>query len=366
MSKQLLILIVLSIGLVLYPVTQTYAAENGTDSGTTIVNANDASDSIPDAAGEMSLSAANSSGSDTQYTDSTSTLCCTVILAFDLAPIDSNSLMTADTGNPGDTEVYKYHIRNLGNGSVFLTFSHTASGTPYGTAWGDTRYNVYHDADEDNAYDAGTDTRVYENYPLAPDNSETFFATVAIPSYASDGDSSVSVFKVTDNAIIKTSYGSTTGDGWEGGVPIWSNDSYDTQYDTVTTYVIYAVVRMAKRISSAGNYRPGDTIQYEIIYDNDGADTAKFVTIYEAIPTNTTYKVNSCWDSDPHSGNIEVAWENELTDPSFADAESASAAKIRWTCLSDVSPTDGDSTTNATDDGADLDAGRVRFKVEIN
>lgn len=342
----------------------------GTDSGTVIYNNTDVPDTFT--AGGLFLMFSNSAGSGTRWqganTGSASdTVADTVVQAWDLSYIADN---TEDTGTPGETVTFKYLVRNIGNAAA--TINYDTHEFNYGTA-NDGVYTVWRD-NGDGIFDPSVDVRITGSVTLAQDAYDTIFIAIYINPNRLSGDSYVTSCTFTDNAKVRFPAISTTGDAWETGAPISTNDDRDTQTDQVVTWVAGPIMRVKKSIISKGNDRPGDTILYEILIDNDGTDTATNIFLVDALPGQCTYVIGSAWmyDSNTTSGTCDIRFAQTLAQDTFAPPggiDEQYARKIQFRFSDPFYKQNGaDLTTTADDDGAgvrDLDSARVRFTVKI-
>ena len=358
--------------ILLLPAT-SYAA--GTAANTSITNGTfSTGDTVPQSASKVAIGyriAGNHAPQDTRYAGfNSSGVSVTVDTGYDLKRLNAPS---DSTGYAGDTLTFPYLIQNLSNGSIRIDLDTFRQGIGLSdTDWGSGAYHVFYDNNSDSKYTAG-ETEV-TSIILPAGSSQIILVTVAIPTTAVDGDSSHFTMVVTDNA--PKNWNSTTGDGWEDSLPISGNDSRDTQYDTVVTRVSAANVIVTKTVSevTAGNSRPGDTLEFVIAFDNDGTDSARGVTIYDAVPGNARYVWNSAdtnqGGSDTTALSFSVSYDSDpISTNSFGDtnipASSGSFVNtIRWTLTSPLGEDNGDANNAVNYDGV-YDNGRVRFRVWI-
>ena len=349
------------------------ASAAGTASQTSITNGVfNAGDTIPQQAGRLSISfKISSSNSDSRYAGySSSGVSIAVDTGYDLKLLNSPS---DSTGHPGDTLGFSYLIQNIGNATLDIYLDTFRQGIGLSdTNWGVTAYHIFNDNNSDSYYTAGEPetTRI----TLSAGSTRIIIVTMAVPTTATDGDSSHITLVVTNDA--PKNFSSTTGDGWENGVPIPGNDSRDTMYDTIVTRVSAPNVIVTKTVTevTAGNSRPGDTLEFVISFDNDGSDSARGVTLVDAIPANTRYIWNSAdtiqGGSDTTSLAFTVSYDSDpVSTNSFGDtnipASSGSFVNaIRWILTDPLGEDNGDANNAVNYDG-DYDNGRVRFRVWI-
>ena len=342
------------------------------------------SDTLPQLAGRMSVAYAKSSAlqyKDTYYrgpipgadsTTGTNILAITVDTAYDMLQIGQPS---DKSGGIGDTVSFAYQIGNLGNATIRFYFD-----SGHTTGLGDSSwvtqsgsYKVYWDTNNDGLW-ATNDTVVKsQEYYLAPGATDTVVLVVLVPTTANEGESSNAFIGVSDGAPNKN--GSTTGDGWETGVPR-GVDYTDTQYDTTITTVSAPNVFVTKTVTeaTAGLSRPGDTLSFVISFDNDGSDSARGLVIHDVIPDNTRYVWNSA-DTTQGGGDTtalafslaydsDVAGTNSFGDSGIPASSGSYVTAIRWTLTNALGENNGDPSGAVNYDGV-YDNGRVRFSVWI-
>lgn len=321
-----------------------------------------AGDTVPQLPGRLSIAYTPVNlPAETSYAGPASSLSQTVDTAYDLAPL--NAPADSNAARARDTVSYAYGITNRGNATLTLDLSAVFRQIGAATDWGAGAYKVFNDANNNGVWDNG-DAGI-TTLTLAADASDTIVVVALVPASAVDGDSSGTRFFVTDRA--PRTGASVTGDMWENGAPIAGNDQYDTQYDTVVTRVIGPNVRVAKtQVLETGRARPGDTIVFAITFDNDGADSANNITLYDAIPQNAIYVPNSA-DSAELAGSGQgyvTSYDDTYSAYTFNDTGNTSAKVIRWSLSAPLGVTSGDDP-DAADFTGNNDAGRVYFKVRI-
>lgn len=335
----------------------------GTAAGDSVTNGYFAGgDTIPQTPGRLSIAFTTvHSPSETSYNGPAATLTQIVDTAYDLAAL--NQPADSNTAKARDTASYGYTITNRGNTTLTIDVAAIFSSVGSDTNWGSNAYKVFNDLNNDGTWDDG-DAQI-TSLTLAADATDTVVMAVLVPASATDDDSSGSRFFVTDRAQIVSP--SVTGDLWENGAPISGNDAYDTQYDTVTTRVIGPNVRVTKsQTLASGRARPGDTLIYAITFDNDGADSAAGLVIYDAVPQNGVYVPNSA-DSAELVGSGQgwlTAYDDTYSASNFNDTGNISAKVIRWTLTQPLGATSGDDKSTVQFTGNN-DAGRVYFKARI-
>lgn len=335
----------------------------GTAAGDSLTNGYFTSgDTVPQNVGRLSIAYYPIGlGSDTAYKGSASDTRQLVDTGYDLAainaPADSNGARARDTIG------YGYVIQNKSNATLTMDVAGIFSSTGSDTNWGSSAYKVFNDANNDGVWADGD--AVITTVSLAADAYDTVTVVVLVPTTAVEDDSSGTRFFVSDRATIVS--GSVTGDLWENGNPlVASNDANDTQYDTVTTRVIGPNVKVTKQQALlSGRARPGDTIVYNITFDNEGSDSANNLVIYDAIPKNSTFVPNSADSAILASNTFVAAYDDTYSASNFNDTGNTSAKVIRWTLGSQVGATSGDSKSTINLTGVN-DSGRVEFRVKIN
>lgn len=292
-------------------VSGAIAGPNGTTSLQDVINAKSVSGgTIAANSGEVSVQWTNTTGSDTTYTDTNTTVATTVDTGFDMIPGMNSNYPTEgnQTVTPGDSVVYTIQVKNEGNNAKAVPFTlnlKTDSGVD-----GEFTQELYQDSNDNNTFDTGTDAEVTSSAVgsdsdilFMEDSAETFFAVVTAKNSASNGDTLGNDFFVTDNAPIGNGTGGTAGDQWEdtdaigGGVPITGEDANDTQDVFFRTEVQGPVLSVSKSFSLvSGSARPGDTVEYSITVENTGADTASNEAVVDAMPDSTTFVPGSATD----------------------------------------------------------------------
>lgn len=361
-KRFLLILIIASAFSLSFFTTNAYAL--GTAADTPIVNAiSPTGGTLPLNAGELSI--AYTLGNDSSYADTSTSITLNVDTAYDMELMDSGVgweayFKKADTVPAGETSVFSVWIRNDGNISYPINFYHKyASDSVF------INYLVFRDVNGDNQFDIANDAPAITSYNLAADASGTFFFVVTTYDTSPNASQGFSTGVITDSAPV--GYGSTSGDGWQDGNPLGgSDDTEDTFIFTFRTYILGPLMRLSKTVVDSSGLRPGDTVQYQIIYDNDGGDSANDLIIVDAIPQYTSWVVGSWTDSDPHNGTIDVGFAASLGQDTFADAEATTIAKVRWRMLTPVGPNKTDNTSQVNYNPGENDDGRIRFTIKID
>ena len=336
----------------------------GTAQDTPIVNAvSPTGGTLPLNAGELSIG--YTLGNDSSYADTSTSVSLTVDTAYDMDLVDTNYdweayFVKADTVSAGNTSTFSVWIRNDGNISYPINFYHNwASDSVF------ISYQVYRDVDGNNQFTLLGDAPALNSYSLAADAADTFFFVVTTYDTSPNGSFGKSTGKITDSAPV--GYGSSSGDGWEDGVPLGGGDDVeDTFTFTLRTYILGPLMRLSKTVVDSGGLRPGDTIRYQIIYDNDGGDSANDLVIVDAVPQYTSWVVASWSDSDPHNSTIDLGFATSLGQDTFADPEGDTSAKVRWSMRTPVGPNETDVTTSVDYNAGENDDGRIRFIVKIN
>lgn len=339
MSRVLLgLLLVALMGAVSVP---ALAGPNGTTSGETTANALPTGDTLPQAAGEMSVRWTNTTGGDTQYDDTSTNIVTTVDTGFDMSRIDSDPAVPANL-SAGDSVVYEMPVRNLGNNATDVPFNFNqiaTSGTTGSFTW--ELFAENDDAgggDSLNSFDTGSETRITDtspSIPMAENELDTLYAVITAKSSAGNGDTIENRLFATDNAPIDgpgSNDGALLGDQWEDSGVIATEDARDTQYVFYTTTVSGPVLDITKNIDgglSSGSYRPGDTVGYRITVTNSGSDTADNVEVVDAMPDSTTYVVGSAGVSNVDNGNA-ISTEFDDGFAGFGDGESESSERVKW------------------------------------
>jgi hypothetical protein len=110
-----------------------------------------------------------------------------------------------------------------------------------------------------------------------------------------------------------------------------------------------------------------------IAFDNDGSDSARGLTIIDAVPSNTRYVWNSA-DTNQGGGDTQtlaftLSYDSALGTNSWGNtnipASSGSfVASIRWILTNALGEDNGDNNATVNYDGS-YDNGRVRFQVWI-
>ena len=375
--------LILALILVGFTAGSAMAVGTSGDTGVIINGLFTSTDTLPQQLGRVSLAYQKSStNKDSNYkgpggqsgdsTTGTNILAVTVDTAYDMLRIGQPS---DKNGGIGDTVSFAYQIGNLGNATFRIYFDSSHPSSMGDSDWTSQKgsYRVYWDTNNDGLWVTSDTIVPWGQYLLAPGATDTVILVVLVPTSANEGESSFANIKMSDNAPLKN--GSTTGDGWETGVPR-SFDGNDTQYDTTITTVTAPNVIVSKTVSevTAGLSRPGDTLQFVVSFDNDGSDSARGLVIYDVIPDNTRYVWNSA-DTNQGGGDttallFSLAYDSDaVSTNSFGDtgipASSGSyVTAIRWTLTNALGEDNGDKNNTVNYDGA-YDNGRVRFQVWI-
>ncbi|MBI4178785.1 DUF11 domain-containing protein [bacterium] len=354
-----------------------------------------AGDTIPQAAGELSISYKKAaSNPDSNYAGPSAVAQISVDTGYDLEVIGTPADRRVAIG---DTASYAYQIINLGNATLRIYFdsyfhptgqSDSGPGSNASTNWDlPGSYKVWTDSNVDGVWATG-DT-IITFVELASGASDTVVMVVVVPTNANDAESSYASILVTNRAPIGN--GSTTGDGWQDSVP-FTGTELDTQYDTTVTTVSGPNVIVSKTIVelTGTRSRPGDTLVITITFDNDGADSARGVELFDAVPANTRLVPN--FDSGSFLGNYQTGGANVPQPDSYirvyfdTDAlgstldfgdtylsmDSAPVTAIRWTLTTtlqagkgDLSPDAGGDAFGTAEFQDGTDDGRVEFRVVI-
>lgn len=388
----------LLLALILLWPTSAFGAAVGTTAGTSITNgAFSAGDTVPQTAGKLSVAYKISSNlPDSRYVGfNSSGVSATVDTGYDISNIGTPA---NKTDNIGDTVSYAYGITNLSNATIRIYFDSTyhpvgqsdsGPGSAASTNWDiGGSYKVYYDGDNDGLW-ANGDTQI-TSIELPSGGNETVVLVVVIPTDANDGETSTAFIHVTDRAPRNLPTLSTTGDGWQDSLPIATNDSRDTQYDTTVTTVSGPNIIISKTITelSGSNSRPGDTLIIAITFDNDGTDSARGADILDAVPDNTRFLRNSAdsvelpnqWSFNTVNGYSDTAYrvyydtdaagsQYDFKDTFTAFGSDNATARlisvIKWSLNQTIGATTGDATGSVNFDQTKNDNGRVYFRVVI-
>lgn len=296
------------------------AGPYGTTAGETIANAKSA-DTLPLAAGELSVAVQTSDGSDTNYADTSTVVSTQVDTGFDMTPpADVSSTLVDGAVSSGDSRVVKYLLANRGNNAQPVPFdlSHlpnSDSGVAPPNVKNDSfTLELFH-MDGDVAFDTTTATRVSGSdgvVNFAEGDTKSIFLVVTPRNNALPGDTVQSDVFLTDNAPIDNGDAATVGDQWQDGVPITGEDTNDTQFHNFTTTLQGSNIKVHKSLNLvSGNARPGDTIEYTITAWNDGNTASDTTLVADALPDSTVYVGGS--DSTKLGGNSLNTTRDDVT-----------------------------------------------------
>ena len=345
------VLVVLTVfGMSLIP--STAQAGDTVDVGVTrameaIINAFDTAaveNRLPEAHGEIALRWTNLVGADTTYRAPAAFISDTVDTGWDMSDILAPDKQSVSSGSAsffgetetvvaGDSVIRALQVENLGNNYVEIDFTAayneiSAIGGPFSASlyYADGRHT---EADFDSvtmAEVAGADGDV-EGWTMG--EVKTLFIVVEFDPESSDGDQLESGFTITNNAPIVAP--SATGDAWQRGVPV-AEDDYDNQTGVFWTAVEGPdlVIDKTHVASTLDQTRPGDTIGYQIVIENEGSGAAENVIVIDAIPQFTTFLPGSATGDDPQT-DLTIDYENSLLGEDFTDLDDDETVKIRWT-----------------------------------
>lgn len=188
-------------------------------------------------------------------------------------------------GTPGSTLYFPHLVTNTGNfdDTVNLAASSAAG-------WAIT---LYRDVNNNQAYDAGTDTlladtngdTIPDSGLLANDGSMRILVAVSIPVGTANG---------TPDTVTVT------------GTTVFAPTATDSATDTINVQA--PVLSVVKSVAPLGAQPPGTVLTYTIVVTNNGAGAANAVVLTDPAPADTTYV----------SGSITVGG-NPRTDGADAD-----------------------------------------------
>lgn len=301
---------ILWLGVVLFLVALTtpaaFAGPYGTTAGTSIDNAKTA-DTLPLAAGELSVQIQSADGGGTTYVDTSTVVTTTVDTGFDMTtPTDISSSLADGNVSAGDSRVVKFLLANRGNNAVPVPFDleHFTHSDSTAVKADSFTLELFHEAG-DVAFDTSTATRVsgsQGSVNFAEGDTKSIFLIITPRDNATPGDDVKSELFLTDNAPIENGDNTTVGDQWENGASISGEDTNDTQFHDFTTTLQGSNIKVRKSLELvSGSARPGDTIQYTITAWNDGNAAADTTTVVDAIPDSTVYVAGA--DGDTLGGN---------------------------------------------------------------
>lgn len=224
---------------------------------------------------------------------------------------------------PGATnQVLTYRVTNTGNGAEAFALSTIANvgGDNYDPAV----TQIYIDANNNDTYDAGTDTLYVagSETPLQPDTAMTVFVLATTPGSVADGNRGI----VTLVAAAKTGTGTPgnafAGQGEGGGDAIVGTTGADGQ-DNGNFLVSAATVSLAKSATITDPFGgsepvPGAIITYTITATVAGSGSVSGLAITDNVPADTAYV----------TGSITLGGSG-LTDAADADAGDYNGTRVR-------------------------------------
>ena len=173
-------------------------------------------------------------------------------------------------GTPGSTLYFAHLVTNAGNfdDTINLTASSAAGWT----------VTLYLDVNNNQAYDAGTDTLLTDsNGDLIPDSgllaNDDFMriiVAVGIPVGVANG---------TSDTVTVT------------GTTVFTPSATDTATDTINVQA--PSLSVVKSVAPLGDQPPGTVLTYTIVVTNNGAGVANGVILTDPEPLNTTYVTGS-------------------------------------------------------------------------
>jgi uncharacterized repeat protein (TIGR01451 family) len=322
---------------------------------------------------------------------------------YDLASIGTPANATTTIG---ETASFAYFLENRGNATLRIyveTSTHPSSqgdsGASNNANWNLIgSYKVYTDSNNNDVWNTG-DTIIGNqgtaNYiQLAAGASDTLVLVIVVPTDANNNETTTGFVMFSNRATIVNA----GGDGWQDSVPIATNDSRDTQSDTVTLTVSGPNVIVDKTLTeeTSGRSRPGDTLIINITFDNDGTDSARGLEIYDAVPnfaryiklsadsgifglygtsgflgqTATSYietDITVTFDTDAVGTTLDFKdTEGNQSDTTSTTGVASTVKAIRWTMELTVGETNGDAVGTVEFNDGVYDNGRVAYRVRID
>lgn len=337
----------------------------GTPASTIITTGGDNGDSTPNLPSECMMSFKNANDqTDTVISSQTSL---TVDTGFDLQLLSFFGLPLDDTRAIGETVVFRYVIQNLGNATDNIKIETSIVGGVL--TW---PIKIVIDSNQNGLYEATSDSIETNVLNLSADAIDTILVLVNIPDTAQNLDTCA--VKVT----VADSFGLGAVDGWpESDVA----NARDTQTHTFVVTAARSVVYLAKYVSTSGtefvstsaHIKPGDTVWFTLVYDNDGIGTGTQIVITDNIDTRLEFVAGSANDTNYiHSASpIDTVQANigTIAAPNWVDASSVilggSVVQLRWALNATLEQTQGDTVGAANYSAGQADKGYVYFKARV-
>lgn len=182
----------------------------------------------------------------------------TQITGINLTPETASRTVAAS-----ETSVVAYVVTNTGNGTDSYTIQATGNTEWDWQLFKDINGNGLREVTEN---DSPGVLQTVNTGDLAPGQSYFGFLVVSVPADATDGESEV--FTVTATSDI---------------------ESATTDTGTYTFNVQAATIVVSKLFEDTVSFRPGDTVTYRILGENQGSASVDNVSNVDFIPTGTTY-----------------------------------------------------------------------------
>lgn len=220
------------------------------------------------------------------------------------------------------TAVLAYSITNTGNGPE--AFNVVVNPAVAGNQFDATVQQVVIDSNGNGTYEPGVDTVLPSGSPtpsIAADGSLTVFVIVALPTTATDGQTSQ--VELTASAVTGTGTPGTAfaGQGAGGGdAVVGASGADDNAFDSLIATL--ATVSLTKAASIADPFGgsqpvPGAVVTYTLTATVNGSGQVENLHVTDAYPAGTTYETGTL--------NLNAA---ALTDAADADAGTASGTGI--------------------------------------
>jgi hypothetical protein len=308
----------------------------------------------------------------------------TVVVETVYAVSSLDSVPVADSlgVKSGDTVDFRCWVQNQGNlVSDSLVIAAGLADTANPGHFAPTYFRLLDQYHVERGVDLGVDT-AWCGVRLAEGGIDTFSVRVAVPGPLEAADNESLDIQI----LVRDRNGLGANDSWPGGRAVidTSHTALYTRGDTLQDYGDTQVKTVHLKVSNPALYlksavnkvstAPGDTLGYNLVYDNDGSGaTQGAVSIQQLLPKYVRYLPGSAagayhtGESGTQINFSTLANRTAFTmNTTWANSTPDSVAGIKWTFVQPIGADDLDDTKGAADDStAGVDGGRVEFRVIV-